>query len=657
MQVPLKILFVEPRQADRGIAGKLLTDSQLDFSWQRAASPLELGHIAEGFKPHIVLCIDNKSADSNRRLLEALRLLCAQTPVILVSSVGEPESAAAGRTNAPVEGAQPLTNATDVRPQDGTASFRIAQQVADLRKGFSCVLESSAQPAVISNAEGWITHANTSACRLLERRERSVVTVLRALKDQCPPMPHWLPASPDERSSEAGAEPSGATSEPCHQRLAYFEPWSLLPTLIHLNDLIDCLTLYKGAHCASLALIALDRESGRLPDSVCAPAPGEGSTDDAQSEAATEAVRHGSVVRISPDDFLVVLPDPSQPAQAAMTVERILNSIETAGLSAELPTAPAVLPTPIHPAPSQPIPPSSAPRDVVALHRNVPRTHSPLDFHRTQRVNDSSVLGDAMQRHALSVHYQPQFDIRTGRGCGVEALARWTLCSGKSVAPSVFIPVAERSGLIHALGAWMLDSACETAYAWCGREAQRTTLSVNVSALQIDENFNAVLGRTLERSNFPAKQLELEITESAMIANPDLTIGYLKQWKEMGVRIAMDDFGTGYSSLSYLSRLPVDCLKLDQSLIHRMTEDSKTAAVTRLIVSMGAELGIDVVAEGVETEGQLKMLTDLNCPRVQGYLLGRPMPAKQAQLALRKTWGNRPPPMTSQGRAAMASYA
>jgi EAL domain-containing protein (putative c-di-GMP-specific phosphodiesterase class I) len=88
-----------------------------------------------------------------------------------------------------------------------------------------------------------------------------------------------------------------------------------------------------------------------------------------------------------------------------------------------------------------------------------------------------------------------------------------------------------------------------------------------------------------------------------------------------------------------------------------MTEDSKTAAVTRLIVSMGAELGIDVVAEGVETEGQLKMLTDLNCPRVQGYLLGRPMPAKQAQLALRKTWGNRPPPMTSQGRAAMASYA
>jgi EAL domain-containing protein (putative c-di-GMP-specific phosphodiesterase class I) len=199
------------------------------------------------------------------------------------------------------------------------------------------------------------------------------------------------------------------------------------------------------------------------------------------------------------------------------------------------------------------------------------------------------------------VHYQPQFDIKTGRGCGMEALARWVLFSGESIAPSVFIPLAARAGIIHSLGAWMLKSACETAYAWCSRDAQRTTLSVNVSALQIDEDFYAVLGRTLEKSGFPAKQLELEITESALIANPDLTIDCLKHWKKLGVRIAMDDFGTDSSSLSYLSRLPVE----------------------------------------------LKMLTDLGCPRAQGYLLGRPMPAKQAQLALRKVWGNRVMPIPS----------
>jgi len=257
-----------------------------------------------------------------------------------------------------------------------------------------------------------------------------------------------------------------------------------------------------------------------------------------------------------------------------------------------------------------------------------------------------------MQRQALSVQYQPQFDLGTGRGCGVEALARWVLSSGSAIAPSVFIPLAEREGMIQTLGAWMLESACETAYSWCSRDAQRTTLSVNVSALQIDQDFCAVISRTLETSGFPAKQLELEITESALIENPELTIEYLKQWKELGVRIAMDDFGTGYSSLSYLSRLPVDSLKLDQSLIHRITLDKRSAAITRSIVALGAEIGIDVIAEGVETEAQLQMLIDLDCPRAQGYLLGRPMPAKQAQVALRKTWGDRGGPVSRPSRAS-----
>jgi EAL domain-containing protein (putative c-di-GMP-specific phosphodiesterase class I) len=167
---------------------------------------------------------------------------------------------------------------------------------------------------------------------------------------------------------------------------------------------------------------------------------------------------------------------------------------------------------------------------------------------------------------------------------------------------------------------------------------------VNVSALQIDEAFCAVVERTLKESGFPAKQLELEITESALLANTEATIDHLKEWKKLGVQIAVDDFGTGYSSLSYLSRLPVDRLKVDQSLVHMMTRDSKSAAVMRSIVSLGAELGIDVIAEGVETEQQFHMLVDLGCPRVQGYLLARPMPAHQAQVTLRKTWGNRARP-------------
>jgi EAL domain-containing protein (putative c-di-GMP-specific phosphodiesterase class I) len=265
-------------------------------------------------------------------------------------------------------------------------------------------------------------------------------------------------------------------------------------------------------------------------------------------------------------------------------------------------------------------------------------------------------LREALRQQTLGVAYQPQFELDSGRGCGVEALARWSRANGEDVAPSVFIPLAERAGMIHELGAWILQSACGAASGWCNRDSRLTTLSVNVSALQIDEQFSTVIARALNQSKFPAHRLELEITESALIANPTAAIEHLEEWKKLGVRIALDDFGAGYSSLNYLSRMPVDRLKLDRSLIQRMTLDRKSAAVMRSVVSLGAELGMDVIAEGVETEVQLQMLAELGCPQAQGYLLGRPMTAEQAQLALSKPWGNRPIRPTDRASAAASRW-
>jgi EAL domain-containing protein (putative c-di-GMP-specific phosphodiesterase class I) len=240
------------------------------------------------------------------------------------------------------------------------------------------------------------------------------------------------------------------------------------------------------------------------------------------------------------------------------------------------------------------------------------------------------------------VHYQPQFELQSGRGCGVEALARWTLSSGQSVAPAIFIPVAEQAGLIHTLGASVLHSACDMAAAWRGRDAERLTVSVNVSTRQINEGFLRILAGILETSGLHAPCLELEIAETAMLANTDLTARCLKQWRQLGVRVAVNHAGNNYSSLSYLSRLPVDRLKLDKSLIHSMTLNDKTEGIVHALISLGAKLGIDVIAEGVETQSQFHMLMELGCLQVQGYLLGRPMPAVQAQVALRKPWGNLP---------------
>ncbi len=611
MQGPLRIVFIEHGQENHEIAAQLLSEHRLDFSRQRVGSPRELSEIAEDFKPHIVLCTDDLSANSNHGILEVLRLLCSQTPVILVSSVYGMHPAIMRQT-------------TLRRP---IAAERIAQDAADLRRGFAAILESSASPAVMSNAQGWITHANTRACGLLGSPARSLLILLSATQDQCPPMPHWLPASHDVNPPEMGVVASGGTaSQPCQRRLAYLDSWSLLPRLVHMEDLVGSLTAPSPDHREALAVIAVGRDSVRIPD------------------APAGFTRYGSIVCISPDDFLAVLPDPTQPADAVITVRRVLESIVQTHSSA----------APGRQVPGFPAAAAAAACDSGVLHRRTQSRRASTGAQRVDRLLPYTALGGAVPYQSLSVQYQPQFDLKTGRGCGVEALARWKLSSGENIAPSVFIPAAERMGLIHSLGAWMLRSACETAYPWCSREAQRTTLSVNVSPLQIDGQFSEVIGRTLEKIGFPAKQLELEITESALIENPDAAIEYLKQWKELGVRIAVDDFGTGTSSLSYLSRLPVDRLKLDQSLVHGMTLDRKAAAVTRSIVSMGAELGMDVIAEGVETEQQLQMLTDLECPRVQGYLLGRPMPAQQAHLALRKSWGNRPDPRS---RAMEASHA
>ena len=654
MDAPLRVLVVEHRHADRRIAEQLLTDYDLDFSWQRVASPLELRQVAADFDPNIVLCADDMSVTSNHAVLDALRLLCSQTPVILVSSVHEMDASAV--RSATTRFRKTIRQSLEEMPDHSVADEappQYARDITHLRRCFSSLLESSADPAVMNNADGWITHANIAACHRLDRScERSLGTLLDASFDQTLRSSHRtdVPQDSDQRNDRnpkpvAGAPHSALSSQGAH-RLAYFDTWSHHPTLIHTHDLIGCATTRADVRRTALALVALNLDSVRIADEEL-PQPQAGGAD-MQSEVA----RHGSIVRIAQDDFLLVLPPLSSPADAAIVAQRVLESIAETRLSAGqcLPAVGAadIVPVSTNGRPSESdINRLSASKHHSSVHRQ-DRLPSQASVEALPAAKDHSQFGanlsDAIQRHALSIEYQPQFELHTGRGCGVEALARWTLSTGQIIPPSVFIPLAERVGMIHALGAWVLKSACETAYAWCSRDAQRTTLSVNVSALQINEEFCTVIGRTLKELGFPAKQLELEITESALISNTELTIECLKQWKRLGVQIAVDDFGTGYSSLNYLSRLPVDRLKLDQSLIHRMTMEAKSKTVMRSIISLGADLGMDVIAEGVETEEQFQMLEDLGCPRVQGYLLGRPMPPKQAQLALRKAWGNRPSP-------------
>jgi EAL domain-containing protein (putative c-di-GMP-specific phosphodiesterase class I) len=204
--------------------------------------------------------------------------------------------------------------------------------------------------------------------------------------------------------------------------------------------------------------------------------------------------------------------------------------------------------------------------------------------------------------------------------------------------------------MIGPLGEWVLQHSCETVGAWDTVRDCAPTLSVNVSTHQINRAFCTSLERILKHTGFPGERLELEITESSLIANADLAIECFEIWKDLGVHIAVDDFGTGYSSLNYLSRLPLDRLKIDRSFVHRMPFERRTLAIVRSVLALGADMDMMVLAEGIETEREFSMLQDLGCKQLQGFLFAKPAPAAEARALLSTSWGARLPPTIRAGR-------
>jgi EAL domain-containing protein (putative c-di-GMP-specific phosphodiesterase class I) len=258
-----------------------------------------------------------------------------------------------------------------------------------------------------------------------------------------------------------------------------------------------------------------------------------------------------------------------------------------------------------------------------------------------QELPLAGLLTKAVMRNELMVHFQPQYETEGGRGCGVEALARWTLPGGEEISPTIFIPIAERIAMIAPLGEWVLQHSCEAVVAWEKVNDRAPTLSVNVSTHQINKEFCTAVERILKVTGFAGERLELEITESALIANADFAIECFEIWRDLGVHIAVDDFGTGYSSLNYLSRLPLDRLKIDRSFVHRMPFERKTLAIVRSVLALGEDMGMMVLAEGIETEREFSMLQDLGCKQVQGFLFAKPVPAAEARALLASPWGAR----------------
>ena len=250
----------------------------------------------------------------------------------------------------------------------------------------------------------------------------------------------------------------------------------------------------------------------------------------------------------------------------------------------------------------------------------------------TQRMELEHDLRTTLAAGGLQLHYQPQIDAQSGRVCGFEALARWPHPQKGWIPPMQFIPIAEESGLIETLGSWVLDQACRQLAEWQADGIHGIRMAVNLSAHQLrSPTLVDQVSACLDTYRLPAIALELEVTESVAMANPEQAIEQLRALQRLGVHIAIDDFGTGYSSLAYLKLLPIQTLKLDKSFVRDIETDANDATISKATLALAHSLGLKVVAEGVETAAQRDFLVQHGCDILQGYLFGRPVPAEECR--------------------------
>jgi EAL domain-containing protein (putative c-di-GMP-specific phosphodiesterase class I) len=249
-----------------------------------------------------------------------------------------------------------------------------------------------------------------------------------------------------------------------------------------------------------------------------------------------------------------------------------------------------------------------------------------LDRHDTASLTLLSELPRAIRNHELVLHYQPKLDFRTGEVAGIEALTRWQHPTRGLISPGEFVPAAEKTGLIAPLTRYVLDEALGQLSRWRS-EGHRVSVAVNLSMRNLhDTTLPEQVARLLLKWQLPGELLTVELTESAIVSDPARTSDVIRGLKALGVGIAIDDFGTGYTSLAYLARLAVTQLKIDRSFVLTMRDRADNAAIVRSIITLGHDLGLEVVAEGVETEATYDQLARLGCDTAQGYWLSRPLP-------------------------------
>ncbi|QVW25613.1 EAL domain-containing protein [Pseudomonas hormoni] len=428
------------------------------------------------------------------------------------------------------------------------------------------------------------------------------------------------------------------------ERMSHYDPLTALPnrSLFHerLQHSLDLSLSYNQ----SLAVIVLDLDGFKTVNESLGHSMGDLLLQQAATRFLSCVRSEDTVSRLGGDEFALILNNLAHPTDAIIIAKKLLNALQEPfdlkGTSTLLTASIGISVAPYD---------SETPEQLLrqadtAMYgakecgRNGYRFYQPeMTLRAQERLNSERFLRRAVQNHEFEVWYQPKINLLNNNVEGAEALIRWRDPVKGLVSPADFIPLAETTGLIIQIGEQVIDIVCRDIKRWSDRRIEPGVIAVNVAALQIDRSdFIETIRSTLEEYDLPASVLEVEVTESLMMASPEHSREVLRTLQSLGVTTAIDDFGTGYSSLAYLKLLPINSLKIDRTFIKELPLDPSDVAITRTIVELGHALGFKIIAEGVETEEQNRFLKDIGCDQGQGYLYGRPMPAADYEVWLKQ---------------------
>jgi len=417
--------------------------------------------------------------------------------------------------------------------------------------------------------------------------------------------------------------------------LAHFDQLTGLPNRLLFEDRLQraCLNAQRSGRMLALLFIDLDRFKF-INDTFGHPT-GDELLRSVAERLVSSIRKCDTVARLSGDEFTVVLEN-IESVSDAVQVAQNLASVLSRPFSIRENEFHITSSIGISVCPDHDTAPDGLIRKADAAMYHAKKNHrgrwlvydETMESGALERLTIESALRTALDRHEFMLHYQPQCRAATGEIVGAEVLIRWNHPQLGPVSPAKFIPIAEETGLIVPIGEWVLREACRQHIAWKKLGLPPIRIAINISAVQFrQKDFHQLVQKIIRETGLSPECLELELTESVVMSDAASTAASLAQLRQLGIRLAVDDFGTGYSSLSYLREFPLDRLKIDRSFIHNIDKVPANLAIVRAIVALGKNLGLDIIAEGVETGTELALVAANDCTEVQGYHISRPMPA------------------------------